>query len=87
MHLGRYVATRQLSRTLSHAVPRIIFGDVEERERGERKRSLFAKQPPHELRFRTMRQQLHHYIYELLLSCNSQVYFKSMHKLRKYETT
>ena len=31
---GRYIATRHLSRAMTHR----IFGDVEEREQGERKR-------------------------------------------------
>jgi len=39
---GKYIATRQRSHSSSHAMPRRIFGDVEERERGERKKSLFC---------------------------------------------
>jgi hypothetical protein len=38
-----YIATRQLSQRLSHAIPRTTFHDVEERERGERKRSLLRE--------------------------------------------
>ncbi|KAL6645944.1 hypothetical protein ACP70R_017552 [Stipagrostis hirtigluma subsp. patula] len=40
---GRYNATHQLSRMLSHATPCRIFGDVEERELVETMRSLFRE--------------------------------------------
>ena len=40
---GNYIATRQRSHNTSHAMPRRIFGEVEERERGERKRLLFRE--------------------------------------------
>ena len=37
---GRYIATRQPSHKSSHAMSHRIFGDVEEREQGERNRWL-----------------------------------------------
>ena len=37
---GMYIPTYQRSYRLSHAMPHMIFGDVEEREQGERKRWL-----------------------------------------------
>jgi hypothetical protein len=37
---SKYIDTRQQSHRSSHAVPRRIFDDVEEREKGERKRTL-----------------------------------------------
>jgi hypothetical protein len=37
---SKYIGTRQQSHMSSHAVPHRIFDDVEEREQGERKRSL-----------------------------------------------
>jgi hypothetical protein len=39
----RDIATRQLSHRSSHAMPHKNFDDVEERERGERKRSLLRE--------------------------------------------
>jgi hypothetical protein len=39
-HKNKYIGTRQQSHRSSHAVPHMIFDDVEEREQGERKRSL-----------------------------------------------
>jgi hypothetical protein len=69
-HESKYIGTRQQSHRSFHAVPHRIFDDVEEREQGERKRSLpreittsLTKQLPHE----TTPQPL----YELLLSCKS----------------
>lgn len=40
---GKYIATRKRFHTPSHAVTRRIFTDVEERERIEKKRSLFRE--------------------------------------------
>ena len=40
---GKYIATRQRSYNSSHTMPRGIFGDLEERERGKRKRLLFRE--------------------------------------------
>ena len=40
---GRYIVTRQQSHISSHAMSYMIFDDVEERERGERKISLFRE--------------------------------------------
>jgi hypothetical protein len=37
---SKYIDTRRQSNKSSHVVPRRIFDDVEEREQGERKRSL-----------------------------------------------
>jgi len=51
---GNYIATRQRSHNTSHAMPRRIFGEVEERG------CCFARQPPHKLNFRIMIQLDHH---------------------------
>ena len=40
---GKYIATRQQSHSSSHVMPRRIFGDVDEREQDETKRSLFRE--------------------------------------------
>ena len=40
---GRYITTHQRSHRSYHTIPHRIFGDVEERERGERKRWLLRE--------------------------------------------
>jgi hypothetical protein len=53
---GRYIPTRQRSHRSSHVMPHRIFGDVKERERGQRKRcGRVTRQPSHRLNFSSMR--------------------------------
>jgi hypothetical protein len=46
---SKYSGTRQRFHRSSHVIPLKIFDDVEERERGERKRSLLREQPPYKI--------------------------------------
>jgi hypothetical protein len=60
----------------------VVFLLMWRKERGERENGrCFAKQPPHKLKIRNMRQPF----YELLLTCNLELYFYYMHKLTSYD--